>query len=78
MAKSIDEFIRQCYLKSTPSIDLNDVPKGEQIAPWDHKLDYEEYCALVEEYSEGNAEVKGAMNIWCLNSGPSIVNCQTH
>lgn len=72
--KDFNDFVRECYLRSVPSIDLNDVPDGEQIAPWDHKLDYGEYCALVEEYSEGDAGTKCGLNLWCLNSGPTIVN----
>ena len=32
------EFIRQCYLKSTPSIDLNNVTKENPIDCYKHQL----------------------------------------
>lgn len=72
--KDLREFVRECYLRSNPPIDLDEVPEGQQVAPWDHKLDFGVYCALVEEYSEGDANVKGDMNLWCLNQGPTIIN----
>lgn len=65
------DFARECYMHSVPPVDLNEAT--EKITPWDHKLQYQTFIELVEEFAKGDDERRSATYMWCLNSGPSII-----
>lgn len=68
-----DGFIREVYLRSTPSIDLNLVPEGEKVDCGKHTILMSEYNKLVEEYCENEDEKMGAA-FFMLNSGPLLID----
>lgn len=65
------EFIRQCYLKSTPSVDLNDVTKDNPVDCCKHILNMSDYDEILKEFCE-NKDDEYACNIWMLQSGPKL------
>lgn len=65
------DFARECYLRSEPPIDLDDVT--EPINSWDHKLQYSIFDELVKEFANGDNERRSASLMWCLNEGPTII-----
>lgn len=71
--QTLYDFARECYMRSEPSIDLNDVT--EAINSWDHKLQYSIFAELVEKFADGDNERRSASLMWCLNQGPTIINC---
>jgi hypothetical protein len=71
MRISFEEFKRQCYLKSTPSVDLNDVTIDNPIDCCDYKLQLSVYNDLLRGNCENNDEVY-ACDIWMLQSGPQL------
>lgn len=68
------DFVRECYLQSTPSIDLKEVKEGEFVKSWEHKLAASVYEKLVTEFAGDDKDKIIACALWCLNSGPSLVN----
>ena len=60
-----DEFRRQVYLASEPSVDIY---KVEEVNPSDHEISLDEYEDLKIEFGIGALEA----NTWMLNSGPKI------
>ena len=67
-----DGFIREIYLRSTPSVDLDLVPDGEKVDCCAHTIPISVYDALLIEYCE-NDEDKFAANMFMLRSGPQLV-----
>ena len=65
-----DGFIREVYLRSTPSIDLDLVT--EQVDCNKHTIPMSVYDQLREEYCE-NEQEKFAANLFMLQSGPQLV-----
>lgn len=65
-------FVREVYLRSMPSIDLQTV-EG-MINPSDHKLKMSEYDKILEEYGvkQGTDEYV-ACGFFMLNQGPQLV-----
>lgn len=73
------EFIRQCYLRSTPSVDLNNVTSDNPVNCSKHRLSCEEYNTILREYGiideQGNTinqERIVTCNMFMLHSGPSL------
>ena len=63
--------MRECYLRSLPSVDLNDVT--EQIDCCDYHLSCDEYKKICDEYGlNDNKELLASCNMWVLRSGPSL------
>lgn len=65
-------FIREVYLRSEPSVDLDLVPEGEQVDCCKHTIKMSVYDQLREEYCENDQE-KMAANLFMLQSGPQLV-----
>lgn len=67
------KFIRECYLRSEPSVDLNDVTKENPIDCCKYNLKVSVYNQLVEEFCE-NDDQRFACDLWMLQSGPQLVD----
>lgn len=65
-------FLREVYLKSTPSIDLELVPEGERVDCCKHTIPTSVYDAILNEFCE-NAEERMQCNMFMLNYGPQLV-----
>ena len=63
-------FVREIYLRSTPSIDLELVT--EQVDCTKHTIPMSVYDQICEEYCENDNE-KFAANLFMLQSGPQLV-----
>lgn len=65
-----DGFVREVYLRSTPSVDLELVT--EQVDCTKHTIKISVYDELLAEYCE-NADERLAANMFMLRSGPQLV-----
>lgn len=65
-------FIREVYLRSEPSVDLQLVPDGEQVDCCKHTIKMSVYKQICEEYCESKDDEYGA-NMFMLNSGPQLI-----
>ncbi len=63
-------FVREIYLRSTPSIDLDLVT--EQVDCCQHTIPMSVYDELVAEYCESDDD-KMSANMFMLVSGPQLV-----
>lgn len=63
-------FVREVYLRSTPSVDLELVT--EQVDCCKHTIPMSVYDELLAEYCESN-EDKMQANMFMLMSGPQLV-----
>ena len=66
------EFVREVYLRSIPSVDLDLVPDGEQVDCSKHTIKMSVYDELLAKYCE-NADEKFSANMFMLMSGPQLV-----
>lgn len=67
-----NEFARQCYLRSEPSVDLNTIEAP--IDCRDYSLKMSEYDKILKEFDvKPETELMFQCNIWVLNSGPKLV-----
>lgn len=64
-------FVREVYLRSEPSVDLEAVT--EQVDCCKHTIKMSVYDELVEEFCE-NEDDKYAANMFMLMSGPQLIN----
>ena len=67
LAGDFDEFRRQVYLASEPSVDIT---KVESVDSREHTIPMSEYIRLREEYGIGNLQA----NSWMLCSGPKVID----
>ena len=65
-------FVREVYLRSTPSVDLDLVPDGEQVDCTKHTILMSVYERLLDEYCE-TEEDRMSANAFMLSSGPQLV-----
>lgn len=65
-------FIREVYLRSVPSVDLDLVPEGEKVDCSKHTLKMSEYDKLLNEYCE-NTDERFACNMFMVQSGPQLI-----
>ena len=63
-------FVREVYLRSTPSVDLEIVE--EQVDCTKHTIPMSVYDQLLEEYCENDDERMSA-NMFMLMSGPQLI-----
>ena len=63
-------FVREIYLRSTPSVDLELVT--EQVDCTKHTIPMSVYDQLLAEYCE-NEEEKMSANMFMLMSGPQLI-----
>lgn len=64
-----NEFIREVYLASEPSVDIC---KAEKINCIDHRLSAAKWDELVGKFCGDNTDLKMQCNMWCLCSGPQL------
>ena len=65
-------FIREIYLRSVPSVDLNLVPDGEQVDCCKHTIPMSVYDKVLEEFCENDSD-RFAASMFMLQSGPQLV-----
>ena len=63
-------FVREVYLRSTPSVDLDLVT--EQVDCCKHTIPMSVYNQLLDEYCESKDD-RFAANMFMLGSGPQLV-----
>lgn len=75
------DFMRECYLRSTPSVDLDEVTSEHPIDCCAHKLSTDEYKKILAEFGitdeQGNTIDRDrlyACDVWVLQSGPQLYN----
>ena len=73
------DFMRECYLRSTPSVDLDEVTSEHPINCCAHKLSTDEYNKILTEFGITDENGKAidqerltACNMWELGMGPSL------
>lgn len=73
------DFMRECYLRSTPSVDLDAVTSEQPIDCCNHRLSVPEYEKILQEFGITNEQGETldhdrlcGCNMWMLNSGPSL------
>lgn len=64
-------FIRECYLRSVPSVDLENTK--ETIDCTKHELQTSVWEEILNKFAETESE-KYAASMWCVCSGPKLVN----
>ena len=69
------KFVRECYLRSVPSVDLDKLAKDEKVNCSDHKLTVSEYEAILKDFDvkEDSNEIM-ACNMFMLQSGPQLID----
>lgn len=82
MAKfNVHGFIRDAYLRSEPSVDIDKATAENPIKCSDHRISFSAYDALLHEYGvtdekgktiENMKSVMTGLNMWLLASGPSL------
>ena len=86
MAKAFDfgGFVRECYLRSEPSVDLDKVSRNNPVNCSDHRLSLDNYHAICVDYgledNDGNALDNDKLfgcNMWMLQSGPQLYDTKT-
>ena len=65
-------FVREVYLRSTPSVDLELVTENEKVDCCQHTILMSVYEELLAEYCE-NDEERMQANMFMLMSGPQLV-----
>ena len=65
-------ILREFYLRSTPSIDLDLVPEDEQVDCTKHTILMSVYDQILEEFCE-NKDERFHANMLMLNCGPQLV-----
>lgn len=78
--ETFNDFVRECYLQSEPSVDIDKVTADNPINCCKHKLRMGVYEKLMDKLTEAlkgkyePREVRMACNMWCLSSGPQLIN----
>lgn len=65
-------ILREIYLRSIPSVDLDLVPEGEQVDCCEHTMKMSVYEQLLEEFCE-NKDEEVQVGMLMLMSGPQLV-----
>lgn len=77
--ETFNDFVRECYLQSEPSVDINEVTEDNPIDCCKHKLRRGIYEKLMDKLTEAlrgkhkPSVPRSACNMWCLSSGPQLV-----
>ena len=69
------KFVREVYLRSEPSVDMNNVTGDKKVNCSDHRLKVSEYNKILDEFhvKEDSNELL-ACNMFMLQSGPQLVD----
>ena len=65
-------FMRECYLRSNPSVDLDKASKENPVNCSEHLLLISEYEKILDELKIRNTEYEISCNMWLLRSGPQL------
>lgn len=65
-------FVREVYLRSEPSIDLDLVPKEVEVDCNEYTIKKSVYEELLNEYCENDVE-RLAANLFMKQSGPQLI-----
>lgn len=67
--KDCNDFARECYLASEPSVDINEasIDKYEELL---------QQCIEAYAGKKSESKVREACNMWCLMSGPKLYEKQ--
>jgi len=63
------EFIREVYLASEPSVDICE---AEKVNCTEHRLSSVKWDELVNKFCGDDNDLQFQCIMWCLNQGPSI------
>ena len=73
------DFMRECYLRSTPSVDLDAATSEHPIDCCKHKLSTDEYNKILTEFGitdeQGNTIDHDRLywcDVWMLQNGPQL------
>lgn len=66
-------FVRECYLRSEPSVDLNEVTEENPVNCCEHRLAISEYERICREFDVKD-EYDAACGMWMIQSGPQLVD----
>lgn len=69
------KFVREVYLRSVPSVDLDKVTGNKKVNCSDHKLTVSEYNNILKEFDvkDDSNEIL-ACNMFMLQSGPQLID----
>ena len=69
------KFVREVYLRSVPSVDLDKVTGKKKVNCSDHKLTVSEYNNILKEFDvkDDSNEIL-ACNMFMLQSGPQLID----
>ena len=67
------DFVRECYIQSTPSVDLDALGENEKVNCSDHKLLTSKYEELLKEFAGDDHDKIVGCNMWMLQSGPTLM-----
>lgn len=67
-------FIRELYLRSEPSVDIDLVPEGEQVDCSKHTLKRSVYDKLLEEFCENSDDDRMQAQLMLIMMGPQLVD----
>ena len=67
-----DGFVRELYLRATPSVDLDLLKEGEQVDCTKHTMPCSVYEELLQEFCENEVE-RFTANMYMLRSGPQLI-----
>lgn len=73
MKISFKDFVREVYLRSTPSVDLDLVPDGELVDCTEHTIPCRVWDGMLAEYCEDPDE-RFQCNMFLLQSGPQLID----
>ena len=65
-------FVREIYLRSVPSVDLNLVPDGEKVDCCKHTILMSVYDKVLKEFCESDSD-RFSATMFMLQSGPQLV-----
>lgn len=66
-------FIREVYLRSNPSVDLDLIPEGETVDCCQHTILMSVYDAILDEFCGENKDERFSCNMFMLQSGPQLI-----
>ena len=77
----VNAFVREVFLRSNPSVDLDEISDEHPIRPGDYAIKDSELNTILRKYgvidendNVLNSDLYLAVCFWLLNSGPYIMN----
>jgi hypothetical protein len=66
------DIVREIFLRSTPSLDIDLVPEGVEVDCDEYSISVSEYEKILAEYCESKDE-RTATHIFMLRQGPRLL-----